>query len=97
MQELTEEQMRRLRRVHADKLMHEATYKKFREIWLMKDEEIKDWGCIGERCVSIIFVSGEACVFTYYDKDHWKIEFKDHIIGYADCLYITPKLLIYKK
>ena len=78
---LTEEEMRILRRKHADELMYKAVYEKFREIWLVKDEDIDRWFGYGENTIEIRFKNKEVFIFTYYTKAHWKIHFEHMVVG----------------
>jgi hypothetical protein len=90
---LTEEEMRRLARKRQNDLMYEATFKKFREIWLVRDCHIEEWVPHGEKSIFIRFKNNEVFIFTYYDKEHWKIDFEKLSIVYADgTQYMMPPL-----
>lgn len=89
---LTKEEMKDLTRKRQDRLMHEATFKKFREIWLVDDDSIEQWFPKGERSIRIRFKNNEDFIFTYYNKEHWKITFETHEVGF-DSELIDPKQL----
>jgi hypothetical protein len=93
---LTEQELKMLARARQDWLMYNAVFKKFREIFLVKDEDIRhtpkgnEWAPNGENSIHIKFMNGETFVFTYYDESHWTVDFKSLTVGFNGRLYMLP-------